>query len=183
MSEGRTDVIGYEGRYVVTRSGEVISLPGSGPGRYPTERVMRTFSTSDGYLRVSLSAGGRCKKFLVHCLVARAYSGQPPTHFHEVNHVDGVKTNNTPENLEWVTRSENIRHADRTGLRRCPRGDLNSCTKMTTGKSLRAVELLRDGVSVADVAQVFGVSRTTLLNARGRHGFSTSRNNFERLTR
>jgi len=52
---------------------------------------------------------------LVHRLVAEAFVGPRPAGF-VVNHKNGTKTDNRPENLEWVTRSENQDHALRTGL-------------------------------------------------------------------
>lgn len=52
---------------------------------------------------------------LVHRIVA-TYFCDNPEHKPEVNHIDGNKSNNRASNLEWVTRSENERHAYRTGL-------------------------------------------------------------------
>ena len=69
-----------------------------------------------GYLCVTiLNKKGRMK-FLVHRLVAQAFipnPGNKPC----VNHLDGNKSNNDISNLEWVTYSENIAHAYRTGIR------------------------------------------------------------------
>jgi len=47
----------------------------------------------------------------VHRLVAFAFLGPPPTSDHEINHIDGDRTNNRVTNLEWVTRQENAVHA------------------------------------------------------------------------
>lgn len=54
----------------------------------------------------------------VHILICMAFHGVPPTNKHEVNHKDGNKHNNLPDNLEWVTRGENIQHAYKEGLRK-----------------------------------------------------------------
>lgn len=54
----------------------------------------------------------------MHRLVALAYLGNPTGNKIEVNHKDGVKSNNKLDNLEWVTRSENRKHAYRIGLRK-----------------------------------------------------------------
>lgn len=53
----------------------------------------------------------------VHILVALAWLGVKPTPEHEVNHINGDKLDNRPENLEYVTSYENEMHAKRHGLK------------------------------------------------------------------
>jgi hypothetical protein len=62
------------------------------------------------YKCVSVRKDGRCKKALVHRLVARAFV---EGHFDNatVDHINGDRTDNHPQNLEWVSRSENSRRA------------------------------------------------------------------------
>src|SRR6266851_8487671 len=69
-----------------------------------------------GYLRTQVSYGGRCRWVRLHVLVARAFLGTCPPG-REVNHKDGVKKNNAPDNLEYVTHQDNIRHAWASGLK------------------------------------------------------------------
>jgi hypothetical protein len=66
-----------------------------------------------GYPIVSIWGwGGRVR---VHNLVAETFIGKKPFGS-QVNHIDGNKCNNTPENLEYISQKENLRHAFRTGL-------------------------------------------------------------------
>lgn len=61
--------------------------------------------------------------------MATAFLGPPPPG-HEVNHKDGVKANCAIDNLEWMTRADNLKHAFRLGLK-CHRGELGPNSKLT----------------------------------------------------
>ena len=68
-----------------------------------------------GYKQINLRPYG---VFYVHRLVATAFIPNPENKS-QVNHINGIKNDNHAENLEWVTASENIQHAYRTGLKVC----------------------------------------------------------------
>ncbi len=68
----------------------------------------------DGYLLVALWNDGRSHYFKVHRLVALAFLPNPDNK-PQVNHVDGCRTHNAVQNLEWVTALENIRHTIASG--------------------------------------------------------------------
>lgn len=108
--------------YLATSCGKIISLisgrtkPGS---VLYYEPIVLKSRVSKGYLRVDIYQDGKMKSHRVHRLVASAFFDVPDTYFDDsyneiersqVNHIDGNKTNNAVSNLEWCSRSENMRH-------------------------------------------------------------------------
>jgi hypothetical protein len=78
--------------------------------------VLKGKKHPNGYMAVCLTLkDGSHKDFLVHRLVCLAFHGAPTREQTDVNHIDHNKQNNRPENLEWCTRSENMRAAVRFG--------------------------------------------------------------------
>lgn len=115
MNEIWRDVIGYEGLYQVSNLGRVKALPKRGH----KSLIMKQTIKKDGYIRIQLSKDAKSSCLYVHRLVADAFLPKTPEKS-EVNHIDGNKSNNALFNLEWVTRSDNTKHALKTGLRTNP---------------------------------------------------------------
>lgn len=117
MAERWRPVKGYEGKYIVSDKGNVMSVP-----RTYTDRLGRDYvvdgitlikcDNGRGYDRVRL---GKHTAKKIHRIVAEAFIPNP-LNLPEVNHKDGNKKNNCVENLEWVTHQENMIHAAETGL-------------------------------------------------------------------
>lgn len=75
-----------------------------------TKKLLKGSIGNTGYISVRLTIQGKKKGFMVHRLVAQTFIPNPK-HLPIVNHIDGNKINNRVENLEWVTQSQNRRHA------------------------------------------------------------------------
>lgn len=120
MSEQWKPVEGHEESYEVSDRGRVRSLDrevlySDGRRARRRGRVLKPRSDSSGYYQVGLYRDGKERMALVHHLVAAAYIGPRPEGY-EVNHIDGDRTNNRAENLEYVTPDENRQHAIENGL-------------------------------------------------------------------
>lgn len=102
-------VDGTHGMIEVSSLGRVRSL------LRPEKTVLKLQTDNKGYQRVRVTICGEKMGFKVHREVAKAFIPNPD-HKPQVNHVDGNKSNNAVENLEWVTNQENARHAIATGL-------------------------------------------------------------------
>lgn len=119
MEEIWKDIQGHEGYYQVSNKGRVMSLERKVKIRngYRTvfNKVRKPFKTKEGYFQICIYENNNYKPYLIHRLVAQAFIPNPDNKPH-VNHIDGDKTNNNSWNLEWVTTSENNKHAFETGL-------------------------------------------------------------------
>ena len=98
-------VDGYEGLYMVSTLGDVMAAPHG----YKDGKPLNQRKSNNGYLLVSLYKDGLYKHSLVHRLVAKAFIPNPEKK-DQVNHKNGIKSDNRVCNLEWMTCSENIRH-------------------------------------------------------------------------
>lgn len=121
----------------------------------------------NGYHRVGLSKNGKTKHKSVHRLVAKLFIGKPNKKL-EINHIDGNKSNNHFTNLEWVTRSENMKHAVANGLVTHVFEYPKSQRKPVVKKELSGKEFWykslaeaseKDGISVSYLSQIINGDR------------------------
>jgi hypothetical protein len=123
------DVVGYEGIYHVSNLGNVkrVSNFKSVNKKYIHNHIL-IVSIKKGYHYIRLTNNNKTKSYLVHRLVAMAFIDNP-NNYNFVNHINGIKSDNNLENLEWCTHSQNIRHAIKIGLKPTPKGDDNKLSR------------------------------------------------------
>lgn len=116
--------------------------------------------TGEGYLRAHLHAENVSFTVLVHRIVCIAAHGLPPDGLEVVNHKNGQKTDNRPENLEWTNPRGNAVHAIRSGLNRLPTGTgENHYNARLSAADVAAIRRLRSsGATYAQIAARFGIS-------------------------
>lgn len=147
------DVVGYEGLYVVSNDGYVKGVK--------TGKILKFSHTYNGYPRVKLYMDAKGKEKLVHRIVADAFvdnhDNKP-----QVNHKNGIKSDNHIGNLEWVTQSENLSHAAKSGL--------IDISKMTSVTSKRVIQkdmggkILRIWDSMSEAAREMGLQVANISN-------------------
>lgn len=98
----------YNGYYEISNFGNVKS------NKKTTEKILKN-KTVNGYKYISFKVEGKIKNFYIHRLVAIHFIPNPKNKL-QVNHIDGNKSNNHINNLEWCTPRENSQHSYDIGL-------------------------------------------------------------------
>jgi hypothetical protein len=160
---------GYRGVMEVSNHGRIRrkSYKYEATGRWGTlhtttkpDKLLAPYTEKNGYPSVAVQIDGKRRKFSVHRLVGRAFvSGYSPEL--TINHINGVKTDNRAENLEWVTLARNTQHQWEIGLVDL-RGDANPNRKLSSGQVRIMRRLLKIGATAGELATLSGVSASTV---------------------
>ncbi len=143
----------YKGKYIVYSDGRIWS-------NLRNRFLVHSINKKTGYV----TAGGYIHRLVAECFIPN------PLNKRCVNHIDGNKLNNDLSNLEWVTHSENHKHAYRE-LGRKPnivpnqKGDQNFASKL---KEYQVIEIRNSTLSGIELAKKYGVSRSLVSKIRNR---------------
>ena len=112
------DIPEYEGLYQVSNLGKIKSLERYNyKGHHNLEKILKPVLCKNGYYYVSLCKNKKVKSFQVHRIVANTFLNNK-NNYPCINHINGVKTDNRVENLEFCTYSHNEKEAYRIGLKK-----------------------------------------------------------------
>ncbi|MBQ5674818.1 MAG: HNH endonuclease, partial [Lachnospiraceae bacterium] len=142
------------------------------------DRILAGSYHSDGYVFSTIDG----KQIPIHRFVATEFIPNPENK-PEVNHIDGNKMNNSAANLEWVTRSENVRHSVKHNLQ--PRGLSTYTGKFTLEEREKIKSMWNSGnYSKREIAKVYGVSHTCICDIiSNKYACATRVNIFETVAR
>lgn len=152
MVEIWKDIENFEGLYQVSNYGRVKSLY--------RNIIRKPQKHLNGYLFLMLHKENKSYYLNIHRAVAISFLGYEKGK--EVNHIDGNKENNCVENLEWVTKSENQRHAVQAGLRKT--GDYVNTFNMKPVLCYRACDdsFVKEYDSTKRAAEELGLDASTI---------------------
>ena len=148
--------------YFVNEQGEFFST------KLNKVRKLKGSNHPEGYLIISIYNNNKAKQLFAHRLVAQTFIPNPQNKS-QVNHKNGIKTDNRVHNLEWVTPKENTKHAIFIGLHNTNDGNHYN-TKLTNEEVLQIRELYvkkefnqqRIGYSLRKLGEIYGVDKATI---------------------
>lgn len=144
--------------YEVSNYGDVKSLS------YKTPKLLRKYYSKDGYIQYSLYINGKQFRTGAHRLVALAFIPNPKNK-ETVNHKDGNKHNNYYKNLEWMSRSEQMKHAYELGLKTKMQGTINYNHSLTNNQVREIRKIYKSHSKIygmIPLAKKYGVSEPTI---------------------
>lgn len=162
-SEIWKSIEGYEKSYEISSCGRIKSKDRKIiDGRNLKGKLLKGGSYPNGYRFMNLRKNGVNKSHLIHRLVAKAFIPNP-NNYPVVNHLDGDKSNNKLENLEWCTQADNLYHAVKTN-------QMESICKIRRKVTIKHNDKKIMFDTMKDASEFFGFTRTWLNSQIRKHG-------------
>lgn len=133
--------------YEITINGEVINNKG---------KKLKPQLLPSGYIGFNLVCNGKRSKFLLHRLIAQKYIPNPQNK-PCINHINGIKSDNRVENLEWVTYKENCEHRNNV-LNKHVRGEKCGTSKLKNNDAIDIREKYKTGKTLKQLSKEYNVS-------------------------
>lgn len=144
--------------YEVSNLGRVKSM------KFEKERILKPELLKDGYLRVKIYNDVKKNKFLVHRLVADCFIENKEKK-KQINHKNGIKTDNSVSNIEWVTPSENMTHSYILKLNYSKLGEEHPMSKLTKKD---VINIRKKKYSIKKEAEFYNVCIGTINKIRAK---------------
>lgn len=123
-------------------------------------KIKSQYIGTTGYYMISISHNNKSKPLRVHRLIAEAFIDNPDR-YKCINHLNGIKTDNSIENLEWCSHIQNMQHAFNTGLANNT-GEKNGQCKLTSKQVSEIKQRLISGESQYSIAKDYPVTRSVI---------------------
>jgi len=149
--------------YYVSSIGNVKTLDG---------KLLSQRKNNRNYSIISVKVDNKVKNVLVHRLVACTFIPNP-LNKRTVNHIDGNKDNNSYWNLEWMSYSENNKHAYDTGLHKSLAGEDSPFAKVSVDLVRKICSELEVETSVGKICKKLNVSRNLVNSIRDKRAWTT----------
>lgn len=143
-------------RIYISDLGNIKSINYKNTGK---QSLLKPCPNKKGYLQTSIKIGDKYISKKIHRLVAEAFIPNP-NKLPQVNHKNGVKTDNSADNLEWCDNRTNIIHAYKNGLIDVKSGIEHHMAKYTDEFVLHLKGLLDSGVPKREIARRYNVDRS-----------------------
>lgn len=150
------DIPNYENHYQISNLGNVKSF------KKNKEKLLVPVKCRKGYLNIKLSIDGKPKTYKIHRLVLLAFKPDENFKVAQINHINGIKTDNRVENLEWCDQFHNMQHAIKTGLRTGNIGSINGRAKLCEKQIPVIRELYKLFKNYSLIGRLFKVSHQTI---------------------
>jgi hypothetical protein len=157
------DIPGLVGFYQASNLGRIrsvdrIVLQRNNSTQKKKGKILSPATSYLGYSICALSIENKLKSYPVHRLVALAFLGLPDKNNKEINHKDGIKSNNCIDNLEWSNRIKNINHAVKNGLIKYKNGENHHNSKLSNEQRGEIIKLRKEGLTLIQLSKLFPVS-------------------------